>query len=365
MTDRTEILQSLGATPAQIEELLAYNDNVFDHSGVKVRFPLPDELSVAAWERYAAEGNRIGVFACLQKYLVQLRFPIEAGISETEKYRAVTRRGATPPNDNLLELVRPEALQLVIHPTPSGRIPVLSTGHRADFVTLVQALLMKNEPGQVPPSMGACMVAGFNNWDRVHEYRQRFAGLLETHPLQKEHYQDRFIILSDGPYSHIPADQMGYDADEWKRLSYIIRREHECTHYFTRRVFDSMRNNLIDELMADYMGIVAAHGSYRADWFLRFMGLEDFPQYREGGRLQNYRGNLSDGAFDILKQLVKRAAENLAVFDQKYGAEIHPRLALMLMAMTYFTLEEFATEEITDPLRQQIQQVSAFQDYPA
>ena len=86
----------------------------------------------------------------------------------------------------------------------------------------------------------------------------------------------------------------------------------------------SMRNNLLDELIADYRGIVASSGCYRADWFLRFLGLESFPHYREGGRLQNYRGQptLSDGAFKILQALVKAAAENLQHFDAEYASEL-------------------------------------------
>jgi len=74
---------------------------------------------------------------------------------------------------------------------------------------------------------------------------------------------------------------MGMDESTWHSLSLIIRLSHECTHYFTRRLFGSMRNNLLDELIADYQGIVAANGGrYRADWFLRFVGLESFPDYR-------------------------------------------------------------------------------------
>lgn len=52
---------------------------------------------------------------------------------------------------------------------------------------------------------------------------------------------------------------------------------------------------MLDELIADYAGIVAAWGRYRADWFLRFVGLEDYPRYREGGRLQNYRRGAGPG----------------------------------------------------------------------
>ena len=55
---------------------------------------------------------------------------------------------------------------------------------------------------------------------------------------RKELYQDRFIILSDGFYSNIPASEIGLSESEWRRLSLTIRLEHECTHYFTRRIFN-------------------------------------------------------------------------------------------------------------------------------
>ncbi len=85
-----------------------------------------------------------------------------------------------------------------------------------------------------------------------------------------------------------------------------------------------MQNNLLDELIADYQGIVAAVGHYRADWFLRFVGLESFPNYREDGRLQNYRGQppLSNQAFKILQALVVAAAQNLEQFDRTFAQKL-------------------------------------------
>jgi hypothetical protein len=110
-----------------------------------------------------------------------------------------------------------------------------------------------------------------------------------------------------------------------------------------------MRNNLIDELIADYMGITAAEGKFCADWFLRFLGLEDFPVYRVGGRLENYRGKpeLSDGAFVILQSMVKSAAVNLERFDadcRKIFTE-EERRTLILISLTHLTLEELASED--------------------
>jgi hypothetical protein len=120
-----------------------------------------------------------------------------------------------------------------------------------------------------------------------------------------------------------------------------------------------MRNNLLDELIADYRGIVAAIGYYRADWFLRFLGLESFPIIREEGRLQNYRGqpSLSDGAFKILQSLIKAAAENLEYFDASQVSELKTanNQVLILVALTDLTLEELASKEEIYHLRKTIE----------
>jgi hypothetical protein len=362
-TFRAKVLAAHGANANEIEALLAYNQNHFDHH--RRQWPLTDEPSAAVWEEYLAEAQAIGVMAALQKRLVQLRFPIQAGLSQSPAYQAATRRGV--PVDGLAEaaglrLNAPDRLQLVLHPSPAGPIPLLITADRADFVSLVQALTRRNEPDPLPDSMGAAIVTGYNNWDRVHRYRQswerkqgwggNWAEAFKAMLQHKALYQDTFIILSDGPYSGVSAAELELSESEWQRISLIIRREHECAHYFTWRVFNSMHNNLIDELLADYMGLVAAVGRFRADWFLRFMGLEAFPIYRLGGRLQNYRGQpaLSEGGFKVLQALVKRAAENLEALDSR----LRPALAVrdIFLALTRLTLEEIASEAVEARLLQ-------------
>jgi hypothetical protein len=363
---RADVLANFGASASEAEELLAYNQNVFNRNTLThpVKFPLAPEAHVTTWEEYAVAARVVGAFEALKQRLVQFR-PIQEGISQTEAYRAATRKGVSVngmAEATGLVLQQPEKLQLIIHQSLAGPIPVLLGGNREDFVTLVQALTMRNEPKLVPASMGSCMVSGFNNWDRIRSLRQQwlarnsgncsesswaaeFGRLIP----QKELYQDRFIILSDGPYSDVSASDIGLKEPEWQRLSLIIRLEHECTHYFTRRLFGSMRNNMLDELIADYRGIVAATGQYRADWFLRFLGLESFPHYREGGRLQNYRGQppLSDGAFKILQALVSAAADNLERFDAEYTSKLTDTniQPLMLIGLAYLTLEELASLE--------------------
>lgn len=358
---RRTVLKELGATMEEMEELLHYNENVFHKPDNLKRwcFPLPDEPFVAAWENYALEAKSKGVYGTLSKNLVQLQFPIQEGISATDSYKAVINAGRElTEGEEGLYLEKPELLELVIHSSSAGKIPLLITRHRNDFVSLVRALTMRNEPKPVPDSMGAQMISGYNNWGRIRDYRTMWEGLeregnwqQEFQRLipQKELYQDRFIILSDGFYSAVQPSELGISPEAWREASLVIRREHECAHYFTRRVFSSMRNNMLDELIADYMGITEAMGTYHADWFLRFVGLEDLPIYRAGGRINNYRGTplLSEGAFKILQKLVKASAKTL----EKFHTHVHEQITLpggrtkMLLALTQLTLEELTSSE--------------------
>jgi hypothetical protein len=371
---RTEILQAAGAISSEVEELLTYNENHFAHpqeregldaflNDVLALDPPPPHLE--AWEDYVQDSEHRGVYSALKTRLVQLQFPIQTGISTTQQYQSVTRKGAVLDPDiarSSFHLRAENHLKLWIHPTLAGAIPVIVAGCREDFIALYQALAKRNEPVPVPASMGSCIISGYNNWDRVNRYKHQWQiqhpdqtteaeWLVEFQHLipQKSRYQDQFILLSPGDYSGMSAADFDLSEAEWADCSLQIRLEHECTHYCTRRFFNSMRNNALDELIADYMGIVAAIGYYRSDWFLRFVGLEAFPVYRLGGRLENYRGTpqLSDGAFRVLQVLVKQAAENLERFDQQIPAQDRTRseqLAI-LIALTGLTLEELACNQ--------------------
>jgi hypothetical protein len=366
------VLDCLGASTAEREELLRYNENIFKVGEIApgAGFPLPDEPFVARWETWAVEARERGAVAVLSEHLPQLRFPVREGMSGTAAYRAATRQGVPPsdfPEATGLFLPRPELVELTLYPSPAGRIPVLTARGRAEFVALVQALAHRNEPFPVPESQGALMISGYNNWSRIAALRrewesrgeaggwgEEFARLKE----RRELYQDRFILLSDGPYSAVPAADLGLDEPAWRALSLAIRRDHECAHYFTRRLFGSMRNNLLDELIADYAGMVAAVGHFRADWFLRFLGLEAFPRFRPEGRLAIYRGKppLSDGAFRVLQALIRAAAENLEAFDATLpsGPRGLAEQALAITVLASLRLEDLAAAGGEEALAQVI-----------
>jgi len=361
--DRRRMLAARGADAAALEALLAYTENVFARPPelAGATLPLPDEPFVAVWEQYRARADDDGAAAVLPEVMVQLRFPVREGISGEEAYRAATRRGEAPPQGDGIRWHAPERLHIRVEPTVAGRVPVVVAA-RADFEALVRALTARNEPVAVPPAMGAAMVAGYVNWDRVARHR---AAWRRSHPdgdwpaelariaPQGDLYRDRFILACEGPYSDVDAASLGLADEDWRALSLEIRIAHECAHYVTRRLLGSMRNNLLDELIADYAGITAATGRFRADWFLRFLGLEDHPAFRAGGRMEKYLGDppLPPAALPVLQALVVDAARNVEAADRALGARAPGEAGPLLMAMTALTLEEIAAADGAARLR--------------
>ncbi len=129
--------------------------------------------------------------------------------------------------------------------------PVMHMKDREEFEQLISAIFYKGEKRGIPKSMGR---HGDKGWKDL---------------FGKPH---RAILLSDGYYSAVPPEEIGLEASEWIRKSFILRRTHECTHYYTLRAYGFMKNALKDELIADAMGIIEAFGEYRADLFPEIRG---------------------------------------------------------------------------------------------
>lgn len=348
------MIPSPAPTTAPPPDVAAYARQGFAHTAVPLaQLPLPDEPHVAVWRAYLADSQPGSPFAVLRQQLPQLRFPVRTGISRTPAYRAATRQGAAPdalPEATGLQLHAPDQLQLRIHAGATGALPVLIAPHRADFVLLVQAFLWRNEPRPVPETMGACMITGFNNWGRIHAYRRRWQaqyphgdwaeGFRQLLPY-KTQYQDRFMLLGDGPYSAVPAAALGLPAAAWLALSRHIRLAHEYAHYVTQRLFGETRRHLFDELLADYAGIVAAAGDFRPAWLCHFWGLEDPAAYRPGGRLENYlpADLLQPAPLAALRELVLRAVAALQAFDHACAAQRRDAWGQMLALAAIASLD--------------------------
>ena len=311
------------------DELYNYYANAFILTpGLIKKLPLPEEEFVPVWRDYLYESIS-GVFRALKNHIPQFNFPIEKGMSLNEKYRAAVKAEISPcdiVSESALTLEAPDTLELIIRETPAGPIPVLIVKNRSDFMDLFRALAFKNEPAYIPPSTGGCAISGYNNCERFIAFKNKRAledpfGLSapEEPAVEKSRYQDRFLLLSDGPYSGISHDEAGFEESEWRGYSLKIRLGHESAHYFTKRCLGSMRNNAHDELIADYAGICEAFGAYDSSLFFKFCGIEKLPEINPAGRINNYKGTppLSDAAFGGMCETLRAAALNIEVFDKK------------------------------------------------
>ncbi len=366
MDERERCLEALGAAPEQMAELLGYCDNPYSELELPQGFPpLAPEPQVEFWRRYAEEAASAGAAAALSRRLPQLRFPAASGMSQAPEYRAATRRGDY---DHLEARVGGplaagrDALELRLHESPAGPVPVLIARRRQDFVYLVQALTCRNEPELVPESMGACLIKGLADWERVAAYRQAWetrrggpassadwAEEMGNLPRHKELWQDRLILVSTGPYSAVPAAELGLEEGTWRERSVALRLAHECFHYLTLRLAGRIRSNLLDELIADYAGLVEAFGEYREDLARRFLGVDRLPTLRSGCRLEVYRGEpaLSDGALEVVARLAAEATRRLAALPPSLEERGDPAaMAARLVALVRQPLERFATEAL-------------------
>ena len=132
--ERTAIWHTFGASDDVAAELLAYTDGGAADPRCPAECPLADEPLADAWQRYSDDAAGDGVAAVLHRVFVQLHFPVAAGISETEPYRAATRRGSSATLLSDSPFVRPDAATL-LHPTAAGRIPSSSPEARRLRVT--------------------------------------------------------------------------------------------------------------------------------------------------------------------------------------------------------------------------------------
>ncbi|MCL1918519.1 MAG: hypothetical protein FWG14_09415 [Peptococcaceae bacterium] len=170
--------------------------------------------------------------------------------------------------------------RLELFASAAGVIPIVYPGSVADFEKLLREIVYKGR--DIPPlieKMGAQFLSGKTL---------------------------RFIILSGKPYSGVQAAEMGLAETEWLEKSMIIRKHHECAHYYTKRFLGSSRNNLHDELIADFCGLYAAFGTYRAEWFEKFFDI----------RFGIYTKDLSVTAANVIRTLASAAAKGVEAWSK-------------------------------------------------
>ena len=269
---------------------------------------LQEEVFAKDWETMLRRHTGMP-WQLLNEVCVELSFPVCEGQSENPELLTALKRGIRPTSSQGAWIpAAPEKIQIYLHTTPVGRIPVIECESDMDFIHLQQSLVYRCEPRPIPDARGATIIKNYNNWARVNMHRGNGAADVFEHPAL---YRDYILLLSHRYYSGIAPEMFGLKSAEWRQKSLVLRREHETAHYMTQRFYHSAKNEIHDEIIADFMGLTAAFGDYDPTKFLTFLGLENYPKYRVGGRLEIYLP-ANNESFGLLCTALIMAAQNVA-----------------------------------------------------
>ncbi|MDR2780092.1 MAG: hypothetical protein LBB28_03100 [Synergistaceae bacterium] len=172
--------------------------------------------------------------------------------------------------------------------TPAGRIPVIYTTSRENFLRTLQLLNPGASVRDVPGSVNAFTINSRSEDALGH----------------------RVILLNEAGYSGVSGKEMGMTEDEWIEKSMTLRLHHETCHYFSLRVLGGMKNHALDETAADCAGQLAALGTFSAALQKRFFGISE-GNVLPGGRFSFYMKNLRDDAVREVIRAVETALSSL------------------------------------------------------
>lgn len=247
----------------------------------------------------------------------QLALAIEEGMSKTEAYGNIVRRGILPEHPAFSGKETGEE-KLLLMDTPTGAIEVLYLPEREMFEYFVRALAHRCEPAAIPPSMGAVMISGLNNWRKIESHKKEYLAQGKTDwqaefkrfTAKKENYKDTVLLVSKGYYSAVTPKEAGFTPEEWMEKSRTIRIYHELAHAVSRKLYPDDVQTVRDEVVADSIGLLAAFGTYDGMLAKMLLGIRE-GAYHAGGRLENYVESYE------LERMVRRAEiwiETLQVF---------------------------------------------------
>ena len=249
----------------------------------------------------------MSVISKLAERFPQLYLKPAKGVSQSELYRSIIRRGEQYTGD-LSHFRGSDEDSITIARTPAGSVEMVFLKNREDFECFYRIMVEKCEPVPIPRSVGASYIGGINDWSKIHHHMDKYEknGGTDTHnefsrfTADKSNYKTSIILLSDGYYSNIGFEDTPYGNEEWMRISLEIRKYHELTHFVCRHLFPENINPIWDELLADFYGLLCAIGKYDKQLAFKFLGIRN-GQYISG-RLEHYvQGQISE---DFVSEIV-------------------------------------------------------------
>ena len=237
-------------------------------------------------------------------------------------HRVAAGYGIAPEGANLDHFITTPDDELRVVMTPAGPVEVLFLKERADFETLLQVIGHKSQPVPIARTVGAITYRGLADWKAVADARERYIASggddwgAEFSRLAKEPgmFRAEIIVISEGPYSNVPAGETPYGDDEWLRISHEVRLHHECAHVVCRRTMPDDVLPVWDEITADVTGLLFATGHYDAHLAGRFLGVGE--NGFTDGRLSEY---LDDEQKARIDEIAVEVAKALAAIEARCG----------------------------------------------
>lgn len=222
-----------------------------------------------------------------------------------------SRRGQVPENATLDHFVTTDDDELREVATPAGPVEVVFLKDRSDFETFLQIIGHKAQPVPIARTIGAVTYRGLADWDKVEAARQDYlaaggedwASEFMRLARQPGAFRSELIIISEGPYSNVPARETGYDDASWILVSREVRLHHECSHVVCRRTMPDDVLPVWDEVTADVVGLVSATGRYDSLLAKRLLGVS--ADGYTSGRLAEY---LDDDQLSHIDDIAREVA---------------------------------------------------------
>ena len=237
-------------------------------------------------------------------------------------HRLAAGRGIAPAGADLGHFVTSPEDELREVDTPAGPVEVVFLHNRSDFETFLQIVGHKAEPVPIARTVGAITYRGIADWGKVaaahaayvaaggDDWPNEFARLAR----RPGAFRAEIVVISEGPYSNVPANQTPYDEERWLCISREIRLHHECAHVVCRRTMPDDVLPVWDEVTADVVGLLCAIGRYDAALAARFLGVA--PDGYAGGRLAEY---LSDEQAQRIDEVAAEVFAACAKIEQACG----------------------------------------------
>lgn len=234
------------------------------------------------------------ILSVLSRRYPQLLFPIVAGISTSSEYRNAVYLGKE--HAGSLDYSMSEKDKFMRVDTPVGSIDVLLLYNRTDFEKCVCALAHRCEPRLIPDTVGAFLISGLTNWEKVHaQYANRginkVVGNGANLSLPGKNirlFLDQIILLSSGWYSGLSPEAVGLSNEDWLEKSVTIRMYHEIAHFVCRSRNPENTSVFRDEVFADMIGMIAAFGHYDAKMAKVFLGITGDTTILPNARIRYY-----------------------------------------------------------------------------